>query len=149
MSEAICVRCGAWKRQPWHPCRRCKFDPTRDREALVRSVYLSAGRFDSLPERRAYRETLRRMATDIEAGASPSFDETELQRLRTQRDLLRSIPTSAVYATLLRLFLPAILFLAALYGLVLFLKWRLGSRAQHLETEAAPPGKEGAAGREA
>jgi hypothetical protein len=122
MSDAVCIRCGNRKRAPWRRCRRCGLDPTGDPEALVRSVYLSTGRFDAPDAKRSWSAALDAIADGIEAGSAPDFDEAELRRLRAQRDAVRSVAPSAVWGAVLRLFLPGIVFLAILYGVVLLLR---------------------------
>jgi hypothetical protein len=103
-------------------CGACGLDPTQDPEALVRSVYLSTGRFDDFDEGEAYREELAGIALQIQAGQAPSFDEADLARLREQRAHVLQVKPRFVAGALARLFLPALLFLAALWGLVFLLR---------------------------
>ncbi len=122
MTDAICIRCGSRKRAPWRRCRRCGLDPSGDPEALVRSVYLSTARFDAPDDRRAWGAALDAVGARIEAGTPPEFDAGELRRLRAQRDAVRRAPASAVWGAVFRLFLPALVFLATLFGAVLLLR---------------------------
>lgn len=122
MKEAVCIQCGAWKRHPARACRRCGLDPRRDGETLVKSVYLSTGRFDAPEDRAAYREELKRASSELAAGTPVQFDERELERLRHERAAVNQVPLRAVYGALGRLFLPAVLFLAVLYGLIFLLR---------------------------
>ncbi len=125
MTDAVCIRCGSRKRTPWRRCRRCGLDPSGDPETLVRSVYLSTARFEAPDERRAWAATLDAVAARIEAGTPPEFGDGELRRLRAQRDAVRRVPASAVWRAVLRLFLPALVFLAILFGAVLLLRSRV------------------------
>lgn len=82
VTDAICIRCGAPKRDPAHACGRCSLDPTSDPESLVRSVYLSIRRFDDPRQQAAYRPRLLQLAQFLEARIPVILDEGELQRLR-------------------------------------------------------------------
>jgi type VI protein secretion system component VasF len=89
----------------------------------VRSVYLSTGRFESPHRRAVYRAELAKTRQQIEDGQAPRFDEEELERLRQQRRLVAAVPGRAVLGALVRLFLPALLFLGALNGLLWLVRW--------------------------
>jgi hypothetical protein len=115
MADAICVKCGGPKRQAWSRCRRCAFDPSVDDENLVRSVYLSVGRFDDEVAADAYRRELDSIGAALQAGQTIAFHEDELVRLRAQKATLDSIPVSAVWMTILvKIVLPAVLFIGGL-----------------------------------
>jgi len=115
MAEALCLRCGGAKRNPWRACRRCAFKPAPRSDELIRSIYLSTGRFEDPEEAAAYREELDHVAEAIRAGLAVSYDESELMRLRARAAAFTSIPSSAVWGAVFRLFLPAI----AVVGLLL------------------------------
>ena len=115
MAEAICLRCGNQKRAPWEKCNRCGYDPSGDEEALIRSVYLSVGRFAESERKATYRTELDRMGLVLERGEQLMFPEAELVRLRAEKKLFNSIPRSAVWGAVLRLFLPAIGLLLLLF----------------------------------
>jgi hypothetical protein len=117
MAEAICLRCGSAKGKPWETCTRCRFDPTRDEDSLVRSAYLSVGRFDDPAEQERYRVELDRVGGEIQRGLEPAFAEAELARLARQRKEIEAISPSAVWGAVARLFLPAAVLIAALFGL--------------------------------
>ena len=123
METAICIRCGAKKKRPYHKCRSCGLDPKDDEAALVKSVYLSTGRCDDPDEAARYVEELQQHAAALRAGQEVEYDEHELRRLRRQKHLVESVPMSAVLATLFRFFLPAILLLAGMFALGLLLGW--------------------------
>jgi len=46
----------------------------------------------------------------------------ELDRLRKQKHLVEAVPMSAVWGAVFRFFLPAVIFLAILWGLVILLE---------------------------
>jgi hypothetical protein len=109
MATALCLRCGHNKPAPRKKCKRCGFDPTiGNDDALVRSVYLSVGRFTEAAETERYAVELDQIRADIEGGKQPTFDNTELARLRAQMSAFKEVPLSAVWGALLRLFLPAV-----------------------------------------
>lgn len=89
----------------------------------MKSVYLSTGRFASARRRVRYRGELAGIGRQISEGQTPRYLETELERLRAQRRLAESVPMRLVWGALARLFLPAVLFLAVLYGLQLLVRW--------------------------
>lgn len=116
MAEAICLRCGNRKKAPWEKCNRCGYDPSGDEEAVIRSVYLSVGRFAESERKAAYRAELDRLGLALERGEQLMFPDAELARLRAEKKLFNSIPRSAVWRAVLRHFLPAIgLLLLLLY----------------------------------
>lgn len=118
MSTAICLRCGASKRAPYSVCPKCSLDPAGRVEDLVRSVYLSAGRFaDDDPRQRTYPAELRTYAKEIAGGREIHFDEAELRRLNAQLQNIRAVPRSAVWMAVIRLFLPAVWFVGGLFAL--------------------------------
>lgn len=126
MEMAICIRCGAKKKRPYHKCRSCGLDPKGDEAALVRSVYLSTGRYEDPDEAGRYVEELERHAAAIRAGQEVAYDEDELARLRRQKHLVESVPFSAVLGAMFRSFLPGILLLAGILALCLLLAWLTG-----------------------
>lgn len=85
MPKAICLRCGQAKRAPWQVCLDCKFDPNGDAESLIKSVYLSAGRFDDNDAIKKYETVLEQFSQKIKNGKEISFDPSDLDRLRLQR----------------------------------------------------------------
>ena len=84
MTDAVCLRCGASKRMPQRRCSGCGWDPTEDpdTDALVKSVYLSIGRFEKVEDQEAYRKILETTGEAIRSGEHPGFDEAEIERLR-------------------------------------------------------------------
>ena len=126
MADAVCVKCGASKRQAWGRCGGCAFDPSDDDESLVRSVYLSVGRFDDEGAADAYRRELDSIGAALQRGQTISFNEDELIRLRAQKATLESIPVSAVWMTIfVKIVLPAALFIGGLFGLKYMLRFLL------------------------
>lgn len=122
MARAICVRCGYAKSKPWRKCRHCGLDPTQDDEALVRSVYLSTGRYDTEEDQRAYEEELDAVGRAIRSGGSVTYDSAELERLRGQR---RAVENYAPWSVVWRLFLPAGLLIGGLlvvYAILRFVR---------------------------
>ena len=124
MGQAICLQCGAIKQRPYVACPQCGFDPSGDEEALVRSVYLSTGRFhDDEAEQERYANQLKDVSELIRRGEEPEFDPAELSRLRQQYHDVRSVTLRAVFWSLLIGEWKAWLFLAVsvLTGLVILL----------------------------
>ena len=97
----------------------------KDEDALVKSVYLSSGRYEDEEERARYMEELDGIGALIRNGRPPSFDLQELKRLQQQKRDVESVSWLSVFYALFRIFLPGIIFLAILYGLILLLRlWR-------------------------
>ncbi|MGE5194243.1 MAG: hypothetical protein ACM3U2_17255 [Deltaproteobacteria bacterium] len=117
MTEAICLRCGSRKRRPWHQCSQCGFDPRDDNDALVKSVYLSTGRFENPEQHDKYRHELEAIGEQLCAGQSIEFDREELARLAAQHELVQSVPFVALLGAVTRLFLPAIAFIGVLFAI--------------------------------
>lgn len=118
MAKAICPRCGTPKKRPWKKCSNCGLDPAHDEDALVKSVYLSVERFEDGGDRRRYSKELDDLTVRIRAGESPSFDPEVLNRLRKQKRLVESVPSSAVWGAVFRLFLPAIVVVVILVVII-------------------------------
>ena len=117
--NAICMRCGHAKQQPSRKCRHCGL---ADDEMLVRSVYLSPERFDDPDEQRKYAEELLALSEALKSGRQVDFDEHELQRLREQLQAVNEVRWRHVFVALFRIFLPMIIVLATLYGVILLLR---------------------------
>lgn len=117
-ADALCARCGSAKRRPWRKCGQCGLDPSDDEELLVQSVYLSVERFEDGGDRRRYGKELDDLTVRIRAGESPSFDPEVLNRLRKQKRLVESVPSSAVWGAVFRLFLPAIVVVVILVVII-------------------------------
>lgn len=115
----ICIRCGEEKKQPWQKCPRCGFDPSTDEAGLVKSVYLSTGRYEDPDDQSRYEIELRRIAEAIKNGRNVEYDAAELERLRQQE---QAVEHFSPWGPLFRLFLPAILFIGALVVVYLVLR---------------------------
>ena len=89
---------------------------------MVRSVYLSVGRYDDPAEQERYSQELVLVKRAIREGGTINYELAELQRLRDQLHSVRSVSSAAIFGALFRLFLPAILFLAALYLLLYIIR---------------------------
>jgi hypothetical protein len=122
MAEAICIRCGNKKSTPWEKCGRCGYDPSRDEDALVKSVYLSVGRFRESAAKDRYRTNLDQIGEALEAGEQPAFQESELARLKAEKAFVESVRPSAAWAAILRLFLPAVGLLILLFGIAYMIR---------------------------
>lgn len=121
--DAICIRCGEPKRTAYQRCGHCAFDPAQNEDALVKSVYLSLGRYEDEDDRHRYREELALMGRALREGGDPiDYDLAELSRLLAQKRLLDSIPPSAAWGVLFRFFLPAVIFLGILWLVVYLLR---------------------------
>lgn len=120
---AICIRCGEQKRMPWQRCSNCGFDPAKSEDSLVKSVYLSTGRFNEQSKKEQYIEDLLKCSRDIKDGGSIEYDPRELFRLRAQKEALNGIPISEAWRSVARLFLPVLLLVPIL--LIIFLLRRI------------------------
>lgn len=100
----------------------CGFRPGEETDDLVKSVYLSVGRYDTEEERTRYRTELEMIASRLREGHGFEFDPTELERLRMQKGHVESISTGSLVRYLLRVFLPGIIFLLILIGVLYALK---------------------------
>lgn len=122
MERAICISCGTSKRLPWKICRECKFDPSLHDIDLVKSVYLSTGRYEEEEDKASYNFRLNQYAETIRNGGSIAFDAGELRRLEKQRKLVGSVSCLGILRMLGVLFanlLPKMLFWAVAIGLAL------------------------------
>lgn len=106
MVEAICIRCGEGKTYPWKKCSFCGLDPNLNDDLIIKSVYLSEGRFDEEDDRILYREYLKNISLKIKNGQEFIFNKRELDRLRDQRRIIMNIkwysPWIVVFRVLLK-----------------------------------------------
>ena len=123
MPNAICLKCGTAKRQPWKLCQECGFDPTLQESAHVKSVYLSIGRFEDDDARDRYSVELAKIGKAIGRGESVEFDEDELERLLQQKQDAESVTVFDVVSIIFHLFLPIVAFLVSMWGLLLLARW--------------------------
>jgi hypothetical protein len=123
MPRAICMRCGSAKDVPFAYCQTCGFEP-RDDADLAKSVYLSLGRFEDAEERSRYAAQLTDASATLRAGTAMQYVPAELERLTEQLRLVRSVPPSAAWGAVGRLFFPALVLLSLLATLVWFLRVR-------------------------
>jgi hypothetical protein len=102
--KAICIQCGADKSTPYETCQQCLFDPKSNDEALVRSVYLSSGRFDSEGEGGDYDIELKAHAKRIRDGIAVDYDSSELERLRMELAEFKAFDDKAAIRFLFKFF---------------------------------------------
>jgi len=120
---AICIQCGETKKAAYQKCNACGFDPAQREEDLVKSVYLSVGRYEDEEDRQRYLEELRLMGRTLREGDEMiEYDPLELNRLEKQRRVIDAIPTSAPWGAVLRFLLPGIILLAILWFAIFLLR---------------------------
>ena len=121
--KAICIRCGQAKDFPWRPCSACGLDPQGDEATMVKSVYLSIGRFENEAEQRAWELELAILAEQIRRGGGVEFDKQELTRLLAQKHAVGSISRWHLIIYLGRVFMPGLAILAATWLVGQLLLW--------------------------
>ena len=117
---AICIHCGAKKKEPWYKCRNCGYTPTG--KDLIKSVYCSTRRYQDHDAQKEYELELERISAERRTGKAIGYDDRELDRLERQQKDVDEVPASAVWGTVFRLFLPGIIFLVLLYLILAFLR---------------------------
>lgn len=80
-------------------------------------MYLSAGRFSSPADKARYRLELDAVSNAVQSGETLVFAPAELARLKAELTTLKSGKPSAAWAAVLRLFLPAAMFIGLLLAL--------------------------------
>ena len=120
--RAICLKCGSNKSQPCERCEACSFRPSENSDDLVKSVYLSLGRYDTEEERTRYRAELDTISRQLGAGEEIKFDRAELERLRRQKADVDSTGDWSLFRYLVRLFLPGIVIVLLLIGILYALR---------------------------
>lgn len=120
---AVCLKCGESKDVPYKRCNQCGFSPT-DEDSLVKSVYLSLGRYDTPAEQSKYEYELKELATELRNGREIAFESEGLARLRKQKIEVESVTDVGVLRYLCRVFFPGLLFLIILLGVLVVLKLR-------------------------
>ncbi len=122
MTLAICANCGKEKREPQGKCGSCGFQP-RSIPEQAQALYLSHGMFT--PEQREQTpelvppempiEQLRVIAAEIQAGKQHAYEPERLNKLLAQHNALSQVKSIHIASALLRLFGPALLFIAGLF----------------------------------
>lgn len=121
--HAICLRCGETKDAPDEKCGGCGYHP-KDNESLVKSVYLSIGRYDAPAKQMEYRYELQKLAKQIREGNIVAFDSVEIIRLQKQKIEVETVSDLGGVRYLTKVFLPGFLFLLLLLGVLVALKMR-------------------------
>jgi len=119
---AICLRCGATKELPYETCVGCGFQPTEEDESLLKSVYLSLGRYDTPDEQSRYALELVTLAEQLRRGEEIEFDGDDLRRLQKQKGEVEHLSYAGTTYLLFRIFFPGILLLLILIGVLVILK---------------------------
>ena len=122
MAKAICINCGATKRRGGDSCRECGFDPQKDETTLAKSIYLSSERAvvgNAPPD---WEGELAVVQAAIQAGRKPAFDSDEIERIIISNRAAREVSLRAVWLTVLRFFLPALLLIGAIWLCVSILR---------------------------
>lgn len=122
--EAICLKCGEWKSAPYKKCKKCGFDPRKNEIELVKSVYLSLGRFPAeVAEEVDYHATLTKIRAQIKRGEAIIYEPGEIERLRQEFDAFKKTPVSAAWQAIIKLFMPAFVFVGILMLILLIIKY--------------------------
>ena len=105
MAKAICIKCGALKRAAWQKCSNCSFDPRLDENSLIKSVYLSVGRFsnDENPE---YQSELDIISEKIRNGVQINYNPECIARIRKESKMIQTVPWYAPWIVVLKAFGP-------------------------------------------
>jgi len=80
VARAICLRCGAAKRQSTTACKSCGLDPRGDPRVVAQSHLLSIDRYEDGTDRKRYARELDDIADRIRAGEQVTFEESEIER---------------------------------------------------------------------
>lgn len=119
---AICLHCGTTKELPCETCLGCGFLPTDEDDSLLKSVYLSLGRYDTPNEQSGYALELVALAERLRRGEEIEYDGDDLRRLQKQKGEVEHVSYAGVAYLLFRIFIPGLLFLLVLVGVLLILK---------------------------
>jgi hypothetical protein len=92
----------------------------KDEETLVKSVYLSTGRYEDGNDQIRYETELLQVAEAIKNGENVGYEEGDLARLRKEKSLVEQF---SPWRAVLRFFLPAILFIGGLITVYLALRY--------------------------
>jgi hypothetical protein len=113
--DSLCIRCGESKEQPWFRCESCGLTPRGF--DLIKSVYLSVERYRGDDVKAdLYRDQLVELQKSIRNGAEVRYDD-DLTRLKEEQVAFQKTPFGVIVWTVIRLFLPAALFIGGLFAL--------------------------------
>lgn len=119
---AYCQRCGTKKQVAISRCKECGYDPRESEDEMLKAVYLSSGRFEDPERSKEYESALSLLGRAIREGELIDYETDDIERLRTQKNLIDSIPASTPWIAVVRLFAPGILSLAVLFGILWLLR---------------------------
>lgn len=91
MPEAVCISCGESKSHPWDVCNSCKFSPGDNLQLLVKSAYLSVGRYEDRRDQDIYRIDLLKIGQGIKSGSDTYFNKSDIDRLTHQLIMVKGV----------------------------------------------------------
>jgi len=89
---------------------------------LSKSLFLSKARYEDDEDQTDLERTLEEATVTLRAGGAIQYDPSELQRLSERIREFQSVTGWQVWGAVLRFFLPGVLLLAALFGLLYLLR---------------------------
>lgn len=121
VEHALCIKCGEEKAHPYDRCGCCKLTPATEEEKM-KSIYLSEYRYSDGDQMEKWLEELESVARRLQRSEPFDYDSKELKRLAVVEAALKAVPASAAWKALFRFFLPGIILLTVLWGIIIFLK---------------------------
>jgi hypothetical protein len=118
MHNAICLRCGAQKIAALAKCDSCGFEPAGDVESLVKSVYLSTGRYNEVDSATKYQSLLVKYSDLIKSGIPIEFEQSELDRLELQMKAVDSVSWYLPWIAVLEFLIKTALKSAFFFGII-------------------------------
>ncbi|HVT88896.1 MAG TPA: hypothetical protein VHD56_08600 [Tepidisphaeraceae bacterium] len=122
MLKAVCISCGTSKSAPWKTCTCCGFNPSTTRNNLIKSIYLSDGRYigrkvEGTPD---IQKELFIAQNILKSGQEIEYDEAKLLEIAKFANEFERVPPSAVWGAVFRSFAPGLAFLG-----IMLLLWLL------------------------
>jgi hypothetical protein len=121
VEHAICFKCGEEKAHPYDRCGCCKLTPIKEEEKM-KSLYLSEYRFSDGDRMEKWLEELESVTPRLQRSEPLDYDLEELKRMAVVDAELKAVPASAAWKALFRFFLPGIILLTVLWGIIIFLR---------------------------
>lgn len=116
--SSICIFCGQNKKKPWDKCNNCGLVPSG--EDLFKSIYCSSLRFEERDM--DFESELKEISNQLKAGKKIEYNKLELDKLRKRHKEFCTATSGQVWITVIRFFLPGVLFLMAIYLILYVLK---------------------------
>jgi hypothetical protein len=115
--NAVCLKCGEFKKNVKNRCKKCKFAPISEDDIAKSFILSKSFEVNGLTIGRDKKE-LKEISTYIQSGNQYNFDEKEINITKVQfQEFIKTEP-SKIFLDVFRWLAPPIIILAIIYWLI-------------------------------